>query len=252
MTVLYIYNDAGFPFAGVGPESYAHTHHALSIFYGHRYKVQPITPPDVIQGAWVKDAALFVMPGGGDLSYVRALKGRGNQNILSFVKAGGRYLGICAGAYYGSASLYFDMGSPREVTGSRELDFFKGAACGPTLAPYDPASRQGVRFVPLDWTSPPETLWSYYHGGCHFEGADADFENTEVLARYQTPSHPPAIIRVSYGAGLALLSGVHFEYVPQLLSEDPAHTQIKPRMEEELAALRKLQKHVLGALDLPT
>lgn len=47
-----------------------------------------------------------------------------------FVHAGGRYLGLCAGAYYGCARVVFEPGTPLEVVGDRELAFFPGIARG--------------------------------------------------------------------------------------------------------------------------
>ena len=47
-----------------------------------------------------------------------------------YVKSGGSYLGLCAGAYYGCARVVFEPGTPLEVVGGRELQFFPGTARG--------------------------------------------------------------------------------------------------------------------------
>lgn len=41
-----------------------------------------------------------VIPGGRDLPYCRDLNGYINDRIIRYVKEGGVYMGICAGAYY--------------------------------------------------------------------------------------------------------------------------------------------------------
>ena len=52
-----------------------------------------------------------VMPGGADRPYCAALNGEGNRRIRAFVEAGGAYLGLCAGAYYASQRVEFELGS---------------------------------------------------------------------------------------------------------------------------------------------
>ena len=63
---------------------------------------------DVIDGWWRDYADGFIMPGGADLPYCSKLNGPGNKQIQEFVRAGGSYVGFCAGAYYGSAYVEFD------------------------------------------------------------------------------------------------------------------------------------------------
>src|SRR5439155_581244 len=75
--------------------------------------------------------SLFIMPGGRDQPYHAGLQGEANQQIRAFVEEGGAYVGICAGAYYGSARVEFDRGFPLEVCEERELCFFSGTAVGP-------------------------------------------------------------------------------------------------------------------------
>jgi glutamine amidotransferase-like uncharacterized protein len=47
-----------------------------------------------------------------------------------FVQSGGAYLGLCAGAYYATARVVFEPGTPMEVVGDRELAFFPGIGRG--------------------------------------------------------------------------------------------------------------------------
>ena len=62
---------------------------------------------------WEDDTFLFVIPGGKDKPYFELLKGKGNRRIMNFVKNGGSYLGICAGAYYGAERIEFEKGKQR-------------------------------------------------------------------------------------------------------------------------------------------
>ncbi|MEI6241814.1 MAG: BPL-N domain-containing protein, partial [Chlamydiota bacterium] len=86
---------------------------------------------DLKKDNWKKDTFLLIVPGGRDVPYHKALKGEPNKNIRSFVEEGGRYLGLCAGAYYGSAGIEFEKGTALEIVESRELCFFPGVARGP-------------------------------------------------------------------------------------------------------------------------
>src|SRR5690606_17057956 len=169
----------------------------------------------VIDNNWQSNAKLIVMPGGADLPYVKKLQGKGNENIRNFVNNGGSYLGICAGAYYGSSSIEFDKGGTLEVTGPRELQFFSGKAIGPVLATYDYKTHSGSRaaHITSSYEQIPHTN-TYYNGGGYFAEPE-QYENTAVIARYD--NNLAAIIKVQFGNGKVLLSGVHFEYNPALL-----------------------------------
>ena len=218
--VIYIYADAGADAASV-----AHTRLSLGRSLPGA-QIRDILAIDVIQGAWTQDAWLFVMPGGADLPYCEKLAGAGNAIIGEYVFRGGRYLGICAGAYYGSYMVDFDPGGPLHVWGFRELAFFPGAAHGPILAPYVYGSHTGARVA---WLEDATSFFSYprlpvfYNGGCCFENASF-FPNTQVLYNYTELAGPKAaVIKTFYGAGAAVLSGVHPEYDPILLAESLAH-----------------------------
>jgi biotin--protein ligase len=43
------------------------------------------------------------------------------KRIKEWVNEGGRYLGICAGGYFGCTEVIFDMGGDLEVKGTRDL-----------------------------------------------------------------------------------------------------------------------------------
>ena len=77
-------------------------------------------------GHWVNSAAVLAIGGGFDTGYLRALGSEGLQIIKDYVNAGGRYLGICAGAYLACHAIEFDKGGALEVCGQRRLGFFPG------------------------------------------------------------------------------------------------------------------------------
>jgi biotin--protein ligase len=157
----------------------------------------------------MKQADLFVMPGGRDLPYVEALSGRGIQVIHDYIAAGGRFLGICAGAYFASSYVEFDKGGDLEVLGERALKFFPGKAIGPAFPPFMYNSDAGARVLPLSYNGDTQQFaaHSYYNGGCFFEPRPSS--QYKVLATYEDGR--AAIVTCSVLKGKALLSGVHFE-----------------------------------------
>lgn len=167
---------------------------------------------------WQKNCRLVIFPGGRDIPYHRALQGEGNRNLREFVENGGRYFGICAGAYYGSATVDFERGGPLEVLEDRELQFFPGTACGPAygLRKFNYQSEQGARIAQLSIGS--AKFAAYFNGGCTFVEPE-EHPRVTVIARYaDLDNQPAAIVRCKVGEGIAILSGVHPEYavLPEL------------------------------------
>lgn len=167
------------------------------------------------------------MPGGADLGYCRVLNGQGNRIITQYVRSGGRYLGFCAGAYYGSGMCEFEVGNkPLEVIGSRELGFFPGTCRGSVFRGFAYHSERGARAARLVVNreafpapgSMPESAHSYFNGGGLFVDAPslAD-KGVEILASYEghvdvePGSGRAAIVYRKVGQGAVALSGAHPE-----------------------------------------
>ncbi len=193
---------------------------------------------------WFEDTQLLIFPGGRDVPYHLALKGKRNQNIASFVHEGGHFLGICAGAYYGSAHIEFEKGGPLEVHGTRELQFFPGTAAGPAYGPgeFCYGSQEGARIAKLLLPN-GQFSFAYYNGGCAFLGAE---QSREVLARYaDLEGTPPAIIRCIVGKGTATLCGVHPEYSTDY---PETKTAVKTELVEHLEGIEKQSRQMLSLL----
>ena len=58
-------------------------------------------------------------------------------------------MGICAGSYYGSRKVEFDLHGPLEVNDERALKLFKGRAVGPALKGFDQKSTKGEYAIPF-------------------------------------------------------------------------------------------------------
>lgn len=172
-----------------------------------------ISAEQIREGKWKEETSLLIIPGGRDVPYHRELQGEGNRHILQFVEEGGNFLGICAGAYYGSSYVAFDLGGELEVAEDRELAFFPGTAFGPAYGPstFTYNSTKGARATPLFFWQEGVTVELYYNGGCYFKDAK-DYSDIDIIARYDDhPDTPAAMIEMQYGNGRVFLSGVHFE-----------------------------------------
>lgn len=190
----------------------------------------------LIDHSWEDQTDLIVFPGGRDTPYHQKLRGKANSRIRQYVLAGGAYLGICAGAYYGCLEIEFEKGHPLEILESRELGFFLGKAIGPALGlgEFCYKSEKGAKAANIMWKHPETSKWVsssiYYNGGCYFSFLKEP-EHFEVLG-YYCDSQLPAIIQCKVGKGQAILSGVHLEYSARDLLASPS----LPFMDSLLAA----------------
>lgn len=65
----------------------------------------------------LEEMVMLIMGGGFDLGFEKMLGQRGASIIREFVRCGGYYLGICAGAYFATDYVQFDLNGPLEVLG---------------------------------------------------------------------------------------------------------------------------------------
>jgi glutamine amidotransferase-like uncharacterized protein len=222
---IYIYNDAG-----VGETVLKHTIHTMNQLFSNCYSVNTLNAEQVIEQSWQEDAVLFVMPGGADLPYVRKLNGEGNSIIKNYVENGGKYLGICAGAYYGSNYVEFDKFGSMQVLGDRELSFFPDKAIGPVLAKFDYYSHSGVRAASVNTEfNEIDNVKLYYNGGGYFNNAQS-YSNIKIVGTYEV-NNLAAIIAIEQQKGKVILSGVHFEVDPNMLDSPNKYLdQIAPEL----------------------
>lgn len=203
---------------------------------------QYLTPDEVVSGEFSQYCDLFVMPGGADTPYCKALNGTGNKNIRAFVEAGGCYYGTCAGAYYAALYLLFDEQNPaRKINATRELAFFLGQARGPLFVIF-PEAGPYPALVAIsayaDHEGDPNQVMidknftAYYYGGPFFDYPKLKEGSYKVLAYYpispalektlylrperaaywsQTPPALAAILSIKVGEGHVVLTGVHLE-----------------------------------------
>jgi biotin--protein ligase len=208
-------------------ESVRHCLYTLRRLLSPNYAVISITDTVILKEPWTASCALLVFPGGADLGYCRSLNGDGNRRIEQYVRRGGAYLGLCAGAYYGSSRCEFEVGNKKlQVIGSRELSFFPGTCRGCAFKGFVYHSEEGAKAVRLDVNKEafggalvPDTFRSYYNGGGVFVDASSFADKkVEILANYADTTDvdggtgSAAVVYCKVGDGGALLTGPHPEY----------------------------------------
>ncbi|KAJ2746996.1 biotin holocarboxylase synthetase [Coemansia sp. BCRC 34301] len=261
---------------GIGPESYAYLVRTLRQFLSHRYAIIPVEPETLRKEPWESKAAMLVMPGGRDLPYVAAMKGEINQRIRRWVEAGGRYLGFCAGGYYGSARCEFEPETPLEVVGDRELALFPGTCLGCAYPGYSYKTEDGARAAEvtvnksafgvseLAWKSDPDRVRIYYNGGGYFVtdgllGKKPADSSVSVLVSYASDvsdpydrsrrvANAPAIVSCKVGSGVAVLSGLHPEYAWDFLAPSSYTQTHNQQLVSLLRSHDAYRRRLLGAI----
>lgn len=215
MNRILIYNDKG------SCKSSVHQlENCFKQIYGNQLQITLIDANYVLNGNLTKkkySKELLCFGGGYDLGYLESLGEIGCNEIREFVSSGGYYLGICAGAYFATNYIEFDLNGNQEVKGERHLKFFNGKAIGPlndfVYSDYDDEAI-AIRIKLLDKGI---HLYSYLNGGCYFEPAQTSINEYKIIAIYDEETNLSndqklAIIECGIGNGKCLLSGIHFEY----------------------------------------
>ena len=243
------------------------------------YEVHSITAGRILSDpSWKRTCKLLVLPGGRDLPYCQMLNGHRNAEILDYVRNGGCYLGICAGAYYACSRIEFDKDNPSmSVCGNRELGLFPGLGRGPVYSGFSYTDRSGACAVPISihpdftfasqlqpWTKSlmNKELYTYFNGGCEFmhqlaggNGEVAAVANyTQLALSSQSQTVPSvAVVLSQCGSGRALLTGVHLEVNPEELEvlSDPLLSDVLEKLHESKHLQRTLFTALVGSLLLP-
>lgn len=167
-------------------------------------------------------------PGGSPIYYNYWISKSGRERIHNFVRNGGGYFGICAGAFFAADiavwdGIWYDDDTGYNAFGELigyDLDLFPGSGIGPIngIAYYDIEGYKEYNMATLNFENENTILSCYksipytedilYYGGPYFsidEGADV-----EVLATYEYNGEP-AIVACQYESGKVVLSGPHPE-----------------------------------------
>ncbi len=150
----------------------------------------------------------IVFPGGYSWFQQLSAGPRGLEAVRDYVQQGGRYLGICAGAFLAAREVHWEGEKY-----SYPLVLFDGVAEGSIreIAAWPAAGRAKLSVTAAGRNlgiAAADGREIYYQGGCRFTGGS----DVTTLATYFDGS--PAIIRRPFGRnrkGTVVLTGVHFE-----------------------------------------
>lgn len=161
---------------------------------------------------WEDKTVVLVMGGGSCRDWDEQLQADGIEKIERYVKGGGKYIGICAGAYFASRVSYFIL-SDRIIEKSRPLAFFPGKAMGPLVEEDDYLSLKAARAAKVCFKirGSFEVGDIYYQGGCLFD-VEEDSAAVEIMSTYRDLKKAAAVF-CKVGKGCAFLDGTHPEFV---------------------------------------
>lgn len=134
-----------------------------------------------VESVFFDDVDMVAFPGGiGDAdSWYRILKPN-KKRVQDFVARGGRYLGICMGAYW-AGSNYFDI--------LKDVDAVQYLA-----RPGTDTRRPHAKNISITWQDWPMNM--FWYDGCALVGDERRFE---TVARYTGNGDPMAIIQDRIG-----------------------------------------------------
>lgn len=201
---ILIYDGPGCSAASVSALKTELTRHLSPL-----YSIQSAGADILANEPWEAHTKLLVVPGGRDLPYLAALKGRAITRVKEYVGNGGRYLGVCAGAYFACSSIAFaEDDAALAVVGDRPLQLVRGRAVGPTFPGFEYHSEKGAHLAQLNYYDARGGEMGsggvYVNGGCAFELHDS---LGVVLATY---AHNGAV--AAYQTGNAVVTGLHPEF----------------------------------------
>ena len=219
MNVL-VYNGPG-----ASSNSVKQTLTSLRSLVSDHYDVLAVDHSALSKGHWIDSTAMLVIPGCRFTPYYEYLDRKGMERITQFVLNGGKYFGICAGAYFAADKVSFspfsnalypslknNLGlsniSGNHAFGAHLLKLFSGLAKG-SIVPLDSDDRSMMINLSLnnsemsDLHHTDHLIPLYSNGAPWFEQVQSD-KNEKVLAFYETPlnGRKPAIIQCTAGKSL--------------------------------------------------
>lgn len=177
---------------------------------GKWFQIRVVDSDYLRKTSWERDTFGLAMGGGSCSAWERLLQEAGMQKIHNFVVGGGRYLGICAGAYFGSAySFFLELGQIPLIK-ARPLRFYQGSAVGPINRTENHLLPQAALAAKVELLQSAKSGYCYYQGGPAFDISESS-PFTKVLLKYDFGWAAGISNRVGHGS--AVMCGLHPEFV---------------------------------------
>jgi hypothetical protein len=133
---------------------------------GNYYRFK-IFSKNEVESNFFDDVDMVAFPGGmGDSNSFQTILQPNQQHIKQFVQTGGRYLGICMGAYW-AGSNYFDI-----LDGVDAVQYL--------ARPGTDTRRPHAKNISIDWQGQPMSM--FWYDGCALVGDTSKFQTIATYA----------------------------------------------------------------------
>lgn len=156
-----------------------------------------IVYPNTFHSSMLKDAAVWIQPGGTAVTASKAMGSSMMKSIRAFVKDGGGYVGFCAGAFLATSQIGTSWTSGL------------GIALGSTKL-YDADGYPTIEKMAVKLNGANVSRRIYWEGGPYFKLSSADLKKAEVIATYSRTKQVGAI-QNTYYKGRVSVTGAHPE-----------------------------------------
>lgn len=206
-----VYNDGAWSGSGEPSQS---SMAALYWMFRWMNATVEIVDSSVIKAGVLDIFDIVAIPGGYAYDYYLDLGYSGAKAIRDFVRDGGGYFGVCAGAFYACQEFNW---TENGYTGTYRymLNLFRGRGVGPIagIADWPDYTMTDVRINItngiIDLSEEPSMHSIMYYGGPYFETEGT--EGITTIASY-CYNDMPAMIAFEYEEGRVFLTGPHPEW----------------------------------------
>ncbi len=160
-------------------------------------EVQKIDEYMIKQGK-LKNFKTLIIPGGATQVILNSLKGAGFEQVRKFVRGGGKYIGICAGAYLAPKEVKLRFG--RKKAGLNIIDIENKREAGIGLREIEIV---GESEIAKGYSKGKIKIW--YQNGPYIRSG----KGVKVVARYKKDF--AAIVWANFGKGKVILFSPHPE-----------------------------------------
>jgi biotin--protein ligase len=233
-------------YSGPGASLELIEHLESTLLSSRRINYSRVTLEHLAKPNWAATCDLLIIPGGRDLEYVRLLDITILDRIRDYINRGGRYLGICGGAYFASSKVEFEVGTQFEVVGTRQLALYNGTAYGTAYRPftYSPRDARAAGIVMNDYKNRKKVVKLLHAGGCYFDANEVKADGWRAIGTHAN-GRGIAIIAKNIGKGVAVLCCPHIEFNPHIPSSF-SHGTVKSEIMSTLIRRQNVFNHIIS------
>lgn len=168
----------------------------------------------LVNQSWKERTVVLIMGAGICSLWDMRLGDEGIRAIHDYVFNGGKYIGLCAGAYFACAKSRFTTHDFKVIEKKRALGFCEASAIGPIVQTDEHLTIESARAMRIAFKvqGRVERGALFYLGGCYFD-IGGDTAKTKIVATYQQRvCRQAAAVHCTVGKGEAFLSGLHPEF----------------------------------------